>query len=57
MTGQFKRLVIVKLCCGEYNEDSTEGIVEQAGQYYNCYELGHIKAGSEKIVTKNKVRW
>lgn len=37
--------------------DSAQQIIEQVSRHFDCYELGCIKAGTEKIVTKNHVKW
>jgi len=37
--------------------DSAQQIIEQISRHFDCYELGCIKAGTEKVVTKNHVKW
>lgn len=37
--------------------DSAAEIASHVSQHFDCYELGRVKAGSEKVVTKNHVKW
>lgn len=39
------------------DKDSAEEITKEISQHFDCYELGRIKQGREKIVLKNHVKW
>ena len=43
--------------CLIVDKDSAEEIAREVGQHFDCYDLGWIKKGSEKIVMKNHVKW
>lgn len=43
--------------CLIVDKDSAEEIAREVGQHFDCYELGRIKKGSEKIVMKNHAKW
>lgn len=43
--------------CLIVDKDSAEEISKEIRQYFDCYELGRVKAGDKKVVLKNHIKW
>lgn len=39
------------------NEQDKEVVMKQVSQYYDCYEIGRIKQGTQKIEFVNRINW
>lgn len=43
--------------CLIVDKDSAEEVSKEVSQYFDCYELGRVKAGDKKVVLKNHIKW
>ena len=39
------------------NEQDKDGVMKHVSQYYDCYEIGRIKQGTQKIEFVNRINW
>lgn len=42
--------------CLIVDKDSAEEVSKEVSQYFDCYELGRVKAGDKKVVLKNHIK-